>query len=180
MTERDDAALIGECLSGVLKSFEIIVERYQKQIYNLALRMVHNHDDAEDISQSVFVKAYENLASFNPRFKFFSWIYRMAINESINFVKQRKIGEELPPNVLSIERTPEDNYSELVLREQLLEALMKLDIDYRAVIILRHFEGFSYGEISYILDVPEKTVKSRLFTARQSLRDILINEGVVI
>jgi RNA polymerase sigma-70 factor (ECF subfamily) len=178
MTERDDAQLVGECLSGNVNAFETIVDRYQKPIYNAALRIVHNRDDAEDIVQSVFVKLYENLAAFNPKHKLFSWIYRMAINESINFIKQKRAAGEPPSTLLALDKTPEENYSAAALRESLLGALMKLDIDYRVVIILRYFEGFSYEEISYIIEVPEKTVKSRLFSARQNLREILIKEGV--
>lgn len=179
MSEPNDVQLVSECLSGNLKAFETIVDRYQKPIFNVALRMVHNRDDAEDISQSVFVKAFENLASFNPRYKFFSWIYRMVINESINFLKQRRPGADLPPVAVSQEKTPEENFNELWLQENLLNAMLKLEVHYRAIIVLKHFEGFSYEEISYILEIPVKTVKSRLFTARQNLRDILIKEGVV-
>lgn len=179
MTEPNDAQLVAACLTGNLQAYETIVDRYQKQIFNVALRMVHNRWDAEDITQSVFVKVYEHLECFNPRYKFFSWIYRMAINESINFVKQKRHAETLQPDAISTDKTPEENYREQNLREQLLDAMMKLDIDYRAILILKHFEGFSYGEIGYIFEVPEKTVKSRLFTARQNLREILIKEGVV-
>jgi RNA polymerase sigma-70 factor (ECF subfamily) len=140
--------------------------------------MVRHRDDAEDIAQSVFVKAYESLNSFNPRYKFFSWIYRMTINESINFIKHRRPSADLSAGMASSEKNPEESLSEKNLRETLLDAMMKLEIDYRAIIILKHFEGFSYEEISYILELPEKTVKSRLYTSRQNLREILISEGV--
>jgi RNA polymerase sigma-70 factor (ECF subfamily) len=141
--------------------------------------MVRAREDAQDVAQAVFLKAYENLASFNVKYKFFSWIYRMAINEAINLLKQRKQVDELDQNLRALEKTPEEGFDESTLRGVIQEALMKLDIDYRAVVILKHFEDFSYEEIGYILDLPEKTVKSRLFTARQRLRDILIKEGMM-
>jgi RNA polymerase sigma-70 factor (ECF subfamily) len=103
----------------------------------------------------------------------------MAINEAINLLKQRKQVDELDQNLRALEKTPEEGFDESTLRGVIQEALMKLDIDYRAVVILKHFEDFSYEEIGYILDLPEKTVKSRLFTARQRLRDILIKEGMM-
>ncbi len=179
MTERDDFTLVQECIQGNTKSFELIIDKYQKPIFNVALRMVNDYEDAQDITQSVFIKAFENLSNFNPKFKFFSWIYRMAINESINFLNQKKRLEELGPDILSKEKTPEQHYNDIEISEQIQDALMCLAIDYRAVIILRHFEDFSYREMSYILNIPEKTVKSRLFTARQQLKDILSRKGVV-
>ncbi len=179
MTEAEDLRLVRECLEGNIKAFETIVDKYQKPIFNLALRMVRAAEDAQDVAQAVFVKAYENLASFNVKYKFFSWIYRMAINESINLLKQRKQVEKINQNLRALEKTPEESYDASALSGLIQGALMKLDIDYRAVVILKHFEDFSYGEIGYILDLPEKTVKSRLFTARQHLRNLLIKEGVV-
>jgi RNA polymerase sigma-70 factor (ECF subfamily) len=179
MTEAEDLRLVRECLDGNIKAFESIVDKYNKPIFNLALRMVRAREDAQDVAQAVFLKAYENLASFNVKYKFFSWIYRMAINEAINLLKQRKQVDELDQNLRALEKTPEEGFDESTLRGVIQEALMKLDIDYRAVVILKHFEDFSYEEIGYILDLPEKTVKSRLFTARQRLRDILIKEGMM-
>lgn len=179
MTELDDLTLVKDCLGGDTKAFESIIDKYQKPIFNVALRMVNDYEDAQDITQSVFVKAFENLNTFNPKFKFFSWIYRMALNESINFLKQRKHHEALQPAILSREKTPEEHYEDIEMCERIQDALMYLPIDYRAAIILKHFEDFSYKEMSVILDLPEKTVKSRLFTARQQLKDILLKQGIV-
>ena len=179
MTEAEDLRLVRECLEGNSKAFESIIDKYQKPIFNLALKMVRAYEDAQDVAQVVFLKAYENLASFNVKYKLFSWIYRMAINEAINLLKQRKQVDKLDQNLPALDKTPEESYDESALSGLIQGALMKLDIDYRAVVILKHFEDFSYEEIGYILDLPEKTVKSRLFTARQRLRNLLIKEGVV-
>ncbi|MCG8604169.1 sigma-70 family RNA polymerase sigma factor [bacterium] len=178
MSEVDDITLINRCLQGQTEAFEPIVDRYQKAIFNVALRMLNDYEDAQDIAQSVFVKAFENLVSFNPKYKFFSWIYRMAVNESINYLSKRKSIEEIQDNVIARDKTPEQEMLDRDLSDQVQEALMDLNMDSRAVLILKHFEGFSYREISFILEVPEKTVKSRLFSSRQQLKDILLKRGL--
>ena len=86
--DKDDKDLVKESLQGSQKSFEEIVDRYYKTIYRLAYRILHDDDNAEEITQIVFVKAYESLGSFNPKFKFFSWLYRIAVNETLNLSKK--------------------------------------------------------------------------------------------
>ena len=179
MTEPGDLTLVRACLEGNTKAFESIIDKYQKAVFNIALRMINDYEDAQDISQSVFVKAYEKLDTFKPKYRFFSWIYRMVINESINFLNQRKYYEGFDPNSVSKEKTPEERYNDIELGEKIQDALMDLQIDHRAVIVLRHFEDFSYREMSFMLDISEKTVKSRLYTARQQLRDVLLRKGIV-
>ena len=179
MSESNDAILVSNCLKGNTKAFETLIDKYQKPIFNVAHRMVNDYEDAQDITQSVFVKAFENLDRFNPKFKFFSWIYRMVINESINFLNKRRPDDDVDSKIISKGKSPEQNYLDIELREKVQNALMELKIDYRVVILLRHFEEFSYDEMSYILDIPEKKVKSRLFTARQQLRTILLKQGTV-
>lgn len=179
MNARDDTILVGECLRGDNKAFETLVRKYQKPIYNLAFRMLGNHEDASDITQTVFVKAYEKLDSYDPRRQFFSWIYRIAVNESINFLKKRKRADEYESGVTAYnELTPEDNFKNMELSEHVGLAISRLKVDYRMVLVLKHYHDFSYQEMSEILDIPEKTVKSRLFSARQQLKEILENEGI--
>lgn len=178
MVESDELLLIRECLMGHPESFEALVDKYQKPIFNVALRMLNNHEDARDVTQSVFVKAFEKLDTYSPKYKFFSWIYRMVINDSINFINKRKRLDELDPKMIAPEKGPEQEYHEIELSERIQDALMQLQIDYRAVIVLRHFEDLSYREIAFVLDLPEKTVKSRLFTSRQMLKDILLTKGI--
>ncbi|MFQ5708881.1 MAG: RNA polymerase sigma factor [bacterium] len=179
MVEQDDFSLVRQCLGGHARAFEKIVDKYQKTVFNVALRIVNDCQDAEDIAQTVFVKAYENLRAYNSNYKFFSWLYRMAINESLNFINQRRRFEPLDSNFVAKAKTPDQKYEQTELSQNIQDALMDLKIDYRVVIILKHLEGFNYKEISYILDIPEKRVKSRLFTARQLLRDLLIKRGLV-
>ena len=177
--EKDDNALVRECLKGNSDAFEALFDKYQKPIFNIAFRLIKNFDDAEDITQTVFVNAYENLKTFNPNYKFFSWIYRSAVNNSLNLISSQSRKEELNQNLITKEKTPEEIVNEIELSENIQDALGELDINYRIVIVLKHFMSFSYEEISDILEVPEKTVKSRLYTARQLLKDILIKNKVV-
>ncbi len=179
MTNGDDWQLVQACLQGDTKAFETLIERYQKPIFNLALRMVRDTEDAEDVTQTVFLKAFEKLNTFNPKYKFFSWIYRMTINESINLLNQKKPHDVLDGRLPLMEKTPDEQYEQEELVELIGAALMRIPVDYRAVLVLRHFGHLSYREIGFVLDAPEKTVKSRLYTARQQLRDVLLKQGLL-
>ncbi|MCH8872699.1 sigma-70 family RNA polymerase sigma factor, partial [candidate division KSB1 bacterium] len=112
MTELGDFHYVKECLQGHPNAFEPLIDKYQKPIFNAALRMLNNYEDAQDVTQSVFVKAFEKLDLFNPKYKFFSWIYRMVINESINFLNKRKRIEELDSNIITVEKNPEKKLAE--------------------------------------------------------------------
>lgn len=176
----DDVKLVKASLDGDRSGFETIVDKYKKTVFNIAIRVINDYDDAEDITQIVFIKAYENLETFDSKHKFFSWLYRIAINESLNFLNQKKRFEEIDTENLSTEeKNPEENYYHSEVSRNIEKALMDLNIDYRLVVILRHFQGLSYDEIGYVLDVPEKTIKSRLFTARSLLKDILSKKGMI-
>lgn len=179
MIANDDTNLVQECLAGNTKAFEALIDKYQKTIFNIAYRMTDNYGDAEDITPAVFIKAYEKLNSFNPKYKFFSWLYWIALNEALNLMNQQKRLSELEADFITTEKTPEEIYEELELSERIQDALMEIDQEHRVLIVLKHFEGFSYEEIAYILDISEQKVKSRLFTARQMLKDVLIKRGIV-
>lgn len=179
MKDRSDAVLVSKCLRGDNAAYGALVEKYHKPVYNLALRMVKVTEDAEDITQTVFVKAYEKLDSYNPAHRFFSWIYRIAVNESINFCKRTKRTEEYESGLVkSNKATPDERFRAGQLGEHVGDAISRLKLDYRLVIVLKHYHDFSYKEMSEVLQIPEKTVKSRLFTARQQLKLILEKEGI--
>lgn len=173
MIENTDKNLVQECLAGNTRAFESLIDKYQKKIFNIVYRMTNNYNDAEDITQSVFIKVYENLGRFNPKFKFFSWLYRIALNESLNLMNQKKRLVELDDNFIQLEKTPEEEYDDLELSERIQNALMKIDSEHRILIVLKHLEGFSYQEMAYMLDLTEQKVKSRLFAARQVLKNVL-------
>ncbi len=177
MTKDSDAILVAECLEGQTEAFGALVARYEKPIYNIAFRMVRSHEDARDLTQAVFLKAYEKLESFNPKYKFFSWIYRMTVNETINFLQKRRQYVPVEDSHIMGDDSPEDNYYNRQLAEDIDDALTHLQFDYRLVIALRHFQDLPYNEISQILQIPEKTVKSRLFSARRLLGRLLAEES---
>jgi RNA polymerase sigma-70 factor (ECF subfamily) len=178
MQEPDDRDLVRRCLKGDQIAFEILLDRYQRPIYNIALRMVNDVDDAADLTQTVFLKAYENLTSYDGRRKFFSWLYRIAVNTSLNFVAQNKRVETLSDREVSEEPAPAERFEAAERVEKLDKAILELQPEYRIVIVLRHFHDLSYEEIGAILEIPEKTVKSRLFTARHLLKDLLRKSGL--
>jgi RNA polymerase sigma-70 factor (ECF subfamily) len=175
MVELEDSALVQQTLEGNMRAFEVIVDRYQKPVFNIALRMLRDADDAEDVAQVAFLKAYENLRLYKPGFKFFSWLYRIAMNESLNFLRQRRPFERMEDVREAAALADEVETAEVA--QQIEQALMRLTADQRAVVVLKHFEGFSYLEIGQILDISEKKVKSRLFAARQVLRGVLVKKG---
>ncbi len=172
-------------VKGDREAFGAIVDQYQRAIFNVAYRMVNDYEDAMDITQSAFMKAYENLDSYDPSHKFFSWLYRIAINESLNHVSKRKRQTRLAYEPADSSeygghgRSPDDPVEQSETDAMLQNALVRLTFDYRLVVILRHFLSLSYREIGEIIDVPEKTVKSRLFTGRQLLKEILVEQGYV-
>ena len=178
-SEPADNELVLGCLGGDEHAFEVLLLRYQGPVYNAVLRMVRRPEEAGDLTQTAFLKAYERLSSFDSGQKFFSWLYRIAINEAINHLKRRGKLEPLDGEWASTARNPEDALVESDLAVHVQDALMSIATDYRAVLVLRHFEDLSYDEIGIVLGIPEKTVKSRLFTARQLLREQLSARGVL-
>ena len=179
MTEDDDAALVRECRRGNTRAFEKLVSRYERPIFNAAFRMLNNREDARDVTQTTFLRAFERLDKYNPTFKFFSWIYRIALNESINLLNRQDRLQPVDEARVPDTRNPQEDLGGGELRQGIEEALMSIKPEYRTVIVLKHFLGCSYREISQILEIPGKTVKSRLFTARQLLRDVLADSGVL-
>jgi len=178
MTKTDDTKLIERCISGDRKAFETLLVQYEKPVFNAAFRMLNSADDASDVTQTVFLKVFENFDHFDPSRRFFSWIYRITLNESINWLGKSNRLEPLKHEAVDEGRTIEQEVDSANLSAGVQEALMSIKTDYRAVIVLKHFLGCSYVEISQILEIPEKKVKSRLFSARQQLKDALTRTGV--
>lgn len=179
MDENEDLQLVSEAQQGNRDSFERLLLRYEKPIYNAAFRMLRNSEDAKDVTQNVFLKAFQNLGNFDKKHRFFSWIYRIALNESINLAKTKGRFDGVEENSVEERRTPESLLRSKQLSEVVLAAVGALEFEYKAVIVLRHFQDCSYEEMSEILQLPEKTVKSRLFTARSLLRKILTGKGAI-
>ena len=177
-----DRDQIRDCLRGDLGAFERIVEKYERPLFHAASRLVGNAEDARDIVQTAFTKAFEKLSTYDDRHDFRSWIYRIAINEAINFRKRRhrlQPVEDLDATVSSSQDGPEIECSTKEVSRHIQVALMSLNRDHRAVIVLRHYLECSYEEIAEVLGIREKTVKSRLFSARVVLKESLIRRGVI-
>ena len=165
---------MARCLKGDVEAFATLVERYQRVLYNLGLRMLGNPEDARDASQTAFLKAWQRLSTFDPRYRFFSWIYKITVNECLNVIARRKRSEPLDPEIEL--PSQEDASASLRAREaseRVQKALLRLPPQQREVVILRHFLEMSYGEIAGTLTIPEKKVKSRLYEARQRLCQLL-------
>ena len=177
MSKPDDTKLIEQCIEGDRQAFETLLIQYEKPVFNAAYRMLNNREDASDVTQTVFLKVFENFDSFDPSRRFFSWIYRITLNESINWLGKQKRLEPLQHETADDGKSPEQEVDSAQLSADVQAALMTIGTDYRAVVILKHFLGCSYMEISEVLEIPEKTVKSRLYSARQMLKDALISTG---
>ena len=164
-------------------AYDELIRRYQRKIYQLVYNMTSNREDAEDLVQDVFVKAYGALAHFKGDSSFYTWVYRIAVNRTINYLKKRKRGQafSLDDMDLAIERDPD--YVELRSREspvrdvtlgelqkKLNEALQTLSEKHRTVVVLHDIQGIQHDEIARMLDCSEGTVRSRLFYARQELQ----------
>jgi RNA polymerase sigma-70 factor (ECF subfamily) len=173
MDDEADDSLVERYRHGDRDAFAALVIRYQRPVYNAAWWVLRNADDANDVAQIVFMKVAERLDEFDPNYRFFSWIYRIAVNESLNLLRRNgredPLDEEIDlPGPESDD--PERQASEAERNGRVRTAVMRMSVNDRTVLMLRHFSDLSYHEIAAILDLDEKTVKSRLFEARQRLR----------
>lgn len=189
MTREEELELVCMVQNGDSSSFEKLVLDNQTKVYNLALRMVGNEDDAFDMSQEAFLRAYNCIGSFRGDSRFSVWLYRLTTNICLDFLRSegRKthnsltyMGEceeekelEIPDERFSPETMAEKND----LREAVHRGLMRLPKDYRAILLLREIEGLSYEEIASCLSLEAGTVKSRIFRARKKLCALLCDDG---
>jgi RNA polymerase sigma-70 factor, ECF subfamily len=172
----DDRDLVEACRRGDRAAFTVLAKRYQRPLYNAAYRLLGNVEDANDITQDVFVRVLERLDDYDPKYRFFSWIYRIAINESINALRRK--GREGPMDEAMLKghpggADPESDVQNSQRLDRVQAALMRLRSQDRVVLTLRHFSDCSYQDMAEVLDLEEKTVKSRLFEARQRLSALL-------
>jgi RNA polymerase sigma-70 factor (ECF subfamily) len=173
MDDTGDAAAVARCLGGQQDAYEAIVTRYQRGLFNVALRMLGNYEDARDATQNAFVKAYEHLDSFDPEQRFFNWLYRILKNECLNVLRARR-----PSQPVSLDMPSARGADPVEARERhqaIQTALMTLSTEYREVVVLRHYTDLSYDEIGAALGIPATKVKSRLYTARQQLGELLMD-----
>ncbi len=182
----DDITLVKRSQNGDLEAYDELVRRYQERIYNIIYNMTANRDVTDDLAQETFIKAFRAIKSFKGDSSFYTWLYRIAINKTLNHIKNRKEGVSMSlnnldfnvenhPDLISLinDKTPlrEINLNEI--QEKLNIALLKLSEKHRLVVVMHDVEGMSHDEIAKILDCNSGTVRSRLFYARQQLQQLL-------
>lgn len=185
-TPMDDRQLVKRVQEGDYSAFDTLVQKYQERVYNTIYHMTSNHEDANDLTQDAFIKAHRAIKSFKGDSSFFTWVYRIAVNKTINFLKTRKnkihlslndldFNAEHDPEIVAFvsERTPRRDLNLMELQEKLNEGMQKLSDVHRLVVTLHDIQGMSHEEISKIMDCNTGTVRSRLFYARQQLQGYL-------
>jgi RNA polymerase sigma-70 factor (ECF subfamily) len=172
--ELSDEELIHLVKSGEIAPFDELVRRNEVKIHDLCYKMVRNYDDAKDLAQETFLKAYKKISKFNGRSKFSTWLYRIAVNNCLNFLKRQKPTVELFDEIVgSRQDDPVQIYKSKKLRERITEAVAKLPEVQKAVFTLRTLEDLSYQEVSAILKKPISTVKVNHHLAVKNLRNRL-------
>jgi RNA polymerase sigma-70 factor (ECF subfamily) len=183
--EPNETELLRRAQKGDPQAFGTLVERYQRRVVGVAFAVVHNQDDAIELAQETFVRAFENISKFESRSSFSTWLYRIAANLAIDFRRREGRhtilrGEDAENEIQRLPSTRGDSFVEVSrgeLSQRISGALKELTPEHRAVILLREVEGLSYDEISEVLQVPRGTVMSRLHYARGHLRGILKDLG---
>lgn len=178
MGASDESALVQRCQAGEPGAREELVTVYQRVVYTLAFRMTGDREEARDITQAVFLKTFRGLDSFDSRRRFFSWIYRIAVNESIDRLRSRRQEVALDASREDPAERPDARAERGEIAEVVQAALLELREDDRQVLVLRHWLDRSLAEIGEALGITEQTAKSRLFEARQRLGRILKRRGV--
>ena len=183
-----DPELVRAARDGDMRAYDQLIQRYQGRIYSTIYHMTSNHEDANDLAQDTFIKAYSVLKSFKGDSSFYTWIYRIAVNKTINFLKARKnkyslslndmdFNAENDPDLVAFvsDKTPRREVALAELQQKLNEAMQKLSEDHRMVITLHDVQGLSHDEIAAIMECNTGTVRSRLFYARQQMQALLSN-----
>ena len=181
--QSEDLVLVQRAQQGDYTAYDTLMHRYQERVYSTIYHMTANHEDAGDLTQETFIKGYQALKSFKGDSSFYTWVYRIAVNKTINFIKQRKNKSHLSLNDLDFnaehdpdfvalisEKTPRREANLTELQEKLNAAMLKLSPAHRLVVTLHDVQGLPHEEIATIMDCNIGTVRSRLFYARQQLQ----------
>ena len=189
MTREQEAAIVRKVLGGDANAFETLVLEYEKNVYNIALRMTGNSEDAADMTQEAFIKAYNSLQSFRGDSKFSVWLYRIVSNVCLDFLRSKNRrptvslsvedddGEDAQLDVADESQSPELLLDRKLTRDSVRRGLDSLPPDYRQILLRREIQGLSYDEIAQALSLEVGTVKSRIFRARKRLCTFLIDDG---
>ncbi len=180
-----DEILVAKCQKGDKQAFELLIKKYQRRIFHLIYRITQDPAVVEPIAQEVFLKAYRSISSFRGTSRFYTWLYRIAVNTSLSHVKKESAGEnrersleyDLQTSSALADSMKTETPEELFMRKEffkyLIDSLRRLPEELRTAVILRELSGMNYEEISEIMDIPLGTVRSRIFRARARLREML-------
>ena len=189
MTREQEAMIVRKVLQGDVNAFEKLVTEYEKAVYAIAQRMTGNPEDAADMTQETFIKAYNSLSSFRGDSKFSVWLYRIANNVCLDFLRSKSRrptvslsaedddGEETQLDIADESQSPELLLESSLTRDAVRRGLDSLPPDYKQILLLREIQGLSYEEIAAALGIESGTVKSRIFRARKRLCTFLIEDG---
>lgn len=171
----DDRDLIARAQTGEEEAFHVLVERYKKRAYWVAYNLLGDEDDARDVAQEAFIRVFRSIASFDPRYKFYTWLYRIVTNLAVDALRkrgnQRRVSIDDLGEVRSGDAGPHDGLERAELKERVNAVLAELPPKYKAVIVLREIEGFSSKEIAGMVGSTHATVRWRLHRARSLFRD---------
>ena len=181
--KNEDTELVALAQKGSTNSFNKLVDKYHSRIYSLTYQMTSNREDAEDLTQEIFIKAFEALPRFKGRSSFYTWLYRIGINKTINYRKKRNRNRPISIDALDQDITYDEVYAELdskdsplrhiglnELQVKLNEAMQRLSLKHRTVVVMHDIEGIPHDEIAKIVGVSVGTIRSRLFYARRQLQ----------
>ncbi len=186
----EDYDLVQVAIRGDQRAYTTLMERYHHSIYHAMYRMVNNAEDARDLTQEAFGKAFHKLGSYAPNFAFSTWLFKIAVNNCIDHIRKKRINllsiddpiesdsdHSFSGNINSHTKTPEEDIIRLQQIEMVRGILLKLNDKYRLMIELRFYEEMSYEEIAQMLDIPLGTVKAQLFRAKEILLCLLQQPG---
>ena len=189
MTREQELTIIRRVQHGDLDAFELLMAAYEKNVYNVALQMTGNREDAQDMAQEAFLKAYSSLSSFRGDSKFSSWLYRIVANVCLDFKRRQSRrprssltveddeGESVELDIADESQSPETLLERKLTRDAVRRGLQELPPEQRQILLLREIQGLSYEEIGEVMDLEPGTVKSRIFRARKKLCAFLLQDG---
>ncbi len=179
---KDDLELVKQAKKNDPRSFEVLLKKYHKSVYYMLLKMVNNADDAEDLTQEAFAKAFNSLHKFDSKYAFSTWLFRIATNNCIDFIRKKRIqtvsidtsysndeGDNMTFDIKDPSLSPDDLMLKKQRKEYLKKAVDKLPAKYKKLVELRYFQELSYDEVAQELELPLGTVKAQLFRARELL-----------
>jgi len=182
---RSDEILVAKCQKGDKQAFELLIKKYQRRIFHLIYRITQDPAVVESLAQDVFFKAYRSISSFRGSSRFYTWLYRIAVNTSLSYIKKESVGEnrekrvdyDLHASNLAVDSMRVEDPEELLMRKEffkhLVGSLRRLPEELRTAVVLREFTGLNYEEIAEVMEIPLGTVRSRIFRARSRLREML-------